>query len=233
MLDLLILSSAFGPGAGLPSEFSYENLGKQKDKGLELGVDVMLTRDTSVFANYSYQAEPEPVGFPLSETNLPPTNRFNAGISYGGARVMGSVSVNYQDEAFWQDVLDARYNGTTEALTTVNGSIGAQVAWRQAGHVAQGEQPVQRGCALPHLRRRHQAAGGRRTPRPVLRLRAGDGLLAGCGLRATGWRAAGDGRRAEGGRRAAGGLRAAGYGLQAWRLTPSGSRCVGAPGARD
>ncbi len=128
VLDLLILTGAFGPGQGLPSEFSYENLGKQKDKGLELGVDVMLTRSTSAFANYSYQAEPVTDGFPLTETNLPPTNRFNAGISYGGARLMGSVSVNYQDEAFWQDVLDARYNGTTKALTIVNGSVGLK--WR-------------------------------------------------------------------------------------------------------
>ena len=41
---------------------------------------------------------------------------------------LGSFSVNYQDEAFWQDVLDARYNGTTEAMTIANGSFG--VKWR-------------------------------------------------------------------------------------------------------
>lgn len=128
VLELLILGNAFGPGAGLPSVFSYENLGKQKDKGLELGIDVLLTRNTSVFANYSYQAEPETEGFPLTETNLPPTNRFNAGINYGGDLLVGSFTVNYQDEAFWQDVLDARYNGTTDAMTIANASVG--IKWR-------------------------------------------------------------------------------------------------------
>lgn len=128
VLEGLIAANAFGPGQGLPSVFSYENLGKQKDKGFELGLDVMLNHETSMFANYSYQAEPETIGFPLTETNLPPTNRFNAGINYNGAHVLGAVSVNYQDDAFWQDVLDARYNGTTEAMTITNASFG--IKWR-------------------------------------------------------------------------------------------------------
>jgi len=32
--------------------------------------------------------------------------------------------VNYTDEAYWQDVLDARFAGTTDAFTLVSGSIG-------------------------------------------------------------------------------------------------------------
>jgi hypothetical protein len=32
--------------------------------------------------------------------------------------------VNYTDEAYWQDVLDARFAGTTDAFTLVNGAIG-------------------------------------------------------------------------------------------------------------
>ena len=45
---------------GIPSEFSYRNLGSVKDKGFELGVDAAVSRALNVFANYSYQAEPEP-----------------------------------------------------------------------------------------------------------------------------------------------------------------------------
>ena len=46
------------PGAacttgGLPSEFSYRNLGTVKNKGFELGVDGAVNRALNVFANYS------------------------------------------------------------------------------------------------------------------------------------------------------------------------------------
>jgi hypothetical protein len=32
--------------------------------------------------------------------------------------------VNYTDSAYWQDVLDARFAGRTDAFTLVNGAIG-------------------------------------------------------------------------------------------------------------
>ena len=35
-----------------------------------------------------------------------------------------TLNVTYQDEAFWQDVLDARFHGPTEAFTQVNGAFG-------------------------------------------------------------------------------------------------------------
>jgi outer membrane receptor protein involved in Fe transport len=35
--------------------------------------------------------------------------------------------VNYTDEAYWQDVLDVRFAGTTKAYTLVN--LGAGVRW--------------------------------------------------------------------------------------------------------
>jgi outer membrane receptor protein involved in Fe transport len=126
VLNLLIAANAFGPGNGLPSGFSYENLGKVRDKGIELGVEAMLNNRLSMSANYSYQAEPEPSGFDISDLNLPPTNRFNVGVNYNDDRFLGAFSVNHQDEAFWQDVLDARYNGTTDPFTTVNGSFGVK-----------------------------------------------------------------------------------------------------------
>ena len=34
--------------------------------------------------------------------------------------------MNYTDEAYWQDVLDARFAGTTDAFTLVNGTIGVR-----------------------------------------------------------------------------------------------------------
>jgi outer membrane receptor protein involved in Fe transport len=108
---------------GLPSEFSYRNLGTVKNKGLELGVDGAVNQALNLFVNYSYQAEPEP-DFAISEINLPPTNRFNAGFSYSQNMFLGNLSVSYVDDAYYQDVLDARFAGPTEAYTQVNGAFG-------------------------------------------------------------------------------------------------------------
>ncbi len=118
------------PSPGLPSLFSYRNLGRVKDKGFELGIDAAATRTVNVFANYSYQATPEPAfpGFTataaLAEINLPPKNRFNAGFNFGVQHWTGNLQVSYTDTAYWQDVLDARYAGSTKAYTLVNTGIG-------------------------------------------------------------------------------------------------------------
>jgi outer membrane receptor protein involved in Fe transport len=108
---------------GLPSEFSYRNLGVNKNAGLELGVDAAATQALNVFANYSYQAEPDP-DFDLSEVNLPPTHRFNVGFNYSAGRYLANGSVAYVDDAFFQDVLDSRFHGPTESYTQVNGAFG-------------------------------------------------------------------------------------------------------------
>jgi outer membrane receptor protein involved in Fe transport len=113
---------------GLPSEFSYRNLGTTKNKGFELGLDGSVNRAVNVFANYSWQAEPEPEGFPLSEINLPPQHRVNAGFNVSQGRYLGNLSLSYVDEAFWQDVLDARFSGPTDAYTQVNGAFGVKFA---------------------------------------------------------------------------------------------------------
>jgi outer membrane receptor protein involved in Fe transport len=127
-LEVIYALGRFGPGNGLPSEFSYENFGKVRQKGVELGVDSPITAETSAYVNYSYQPTPEPTGFDISELNLPSRHRFNAGVGYNGARIVGNFGVSYASEAFWQDVLDSRYHGPTEPYTLVNATIGYK--WR-------------------------------------------------------------------------------------------------------
>jgi iron complex outermembrane receptor protein len=117
---------ALVPGASFPARFTYLNFGKVTQKGLELGVDSWVNRNINVFANYSWQGEPEPDGFELSELNLPPTNRFNVGVGYNSRRALANLSISYSDDAFWQDVLDDRFHGTTEAYTLVNGGFGVR-----------------------------------------------------------------------------------------------------------
>ena len=47
-------------------------------------------------------------------------------MSFNFQRFLGNLSVNYSGDAFWQDVLDARYHGTTEAYTLINGGFGVR-----------------------------------------------------------------------------------------------------------
>ena len=77
-----------------------------------------------MFANYSWQ-EPEPDGFDISELNLPPNESLQRRRELQlPADPRQPVGDSYTGDAFWQDVLDARYHGTTEAYTLVNGGFG-------------------------------------------------------------------------------------------------------------
>ncbi|MGH9320726.1 MAG: TonB-dependent receptor plug domain-containing protein [Vicinamibacteria bacterium] len=124
VLDLLNLA-----GRGLPSNFTYLNFEGVRDWGIELGIDARVTSDVNLFANYSWQAEPDPDDpDEFSELNVPPANRFNLGANYSRGIIFGNLSVNFTDSAFWTDVLDARYHGPTESYTMVNGGFGVRLA---------------------------------------------------------------------------------------------------------
>jgi outer membrane receptor protein involved in Fe transport len=122
----LIPGPACAGGRGLPSVFSYRNLGTVRDRGIEVGVDAAVTRYVNAFVNYSYQADPDIEGFDPLEANVPPNNRFNAGFNFSRSRFLGNLSVSYTDEAYWQDVLDARFAGVTDAFTLVSGGFGVR-----------------------------------------------------------------------------------------------------------
>jgi hypothetical protein len=62
--------------------------------------------------------------FTVDDVNWPAKNRFNAGFGVNYRRYLGNLSVSFSDEAYWQDVLDARFAGTTDSYTLVNGSVG-------------------------------------------------------------------------------------------------------------
>jgi outer membrane receptor protein involved in Fe transport len=126
-----VLSLLASRGIFLPrTAFTYLNLGPVREKGLELSVDQRFARGVSGFVNYSWQAKPTALDsatpFPAEELALPPTNRFNVGMNYDGARFLGSGSVQYADKAFWSDVLSSPYHGYSDAYTLVNGSFGVK-----------------------------------------------------------------------------------------------------------
>ena len=109
-------------GVGIPSEFTYLNFDKVRDKGVELSLVAQTSPDLNVFVNYSFQADPVAESpDTLAELNFPSKNRFNAGFNYSRGRYFGNLSGNYTDEAFWTDVLTARFHGPTDSFFTING----------------------------------------------------------------------------------------------------------------
>lgn len=119
----------FPPFAGaLPSLFTYRNIGQLTQEGVELSLDYRPNLQWRISGNYSYQAEPEVEGLSLSETNIPPENRFNLGVAYNGPRWYFDVGANYVDEAFWTDILDSRFWGPTDSYTMLNASVGVRLA---------------------------------------------------------------------------------------------------------
>ena len=127
---ILTALANFTPPVLLPARYTYLNFGEVKDKGIELSVDTALNRYVNVFANYSYQWKPVardlPVGTSIADINWPAENRFNTGFDFSYSRFLGNFSVSFTDEAYWQDVLDVRYAGTTDSYTLVNGAFGVR-----------------------------------------------------------------------------------------------------------
>ena len=120
------------PSVLLPSRFTYLNFGTTKDKGIELGVDASVNQYVNVFTNYSFQAKPVaedlPPGTTINDVNWPAKNRFNAGFDFSYSRLLGNLMASYTGEAYWQDVLDLRYAGTSDAYTLINGGVGVRWA---------------------------------------------------------------------------------------------------------
>ena len=60
------------------------------------------------------------------QSQLP--RRFTSASNFSSGRWLGNLSASYVDDAYFQDVLDARFAGPTEAYTQVNGAIGVKFA---------------------------------------------------------------------------------------------------------
>ena len=120
--------------AGIPSALRYQNLGNIVNQGVEFGLGIRATDELSFLANYSWQDRPSVedidsvpllngnLGLPI---NLPPRHRFNIGATYDQGRFYVNGRVNFQDNAFWTDVLDQRFWGSTDSfsMVTLNGGV--------------------------------------------------------------------------------------------------------------
>ena len=129
-----ILTAMAQLGIFLPrTAFTYQNLGPLRQKGVELSLDHRVDQHLSLFANYSWQGTPQILTqanpadqYPTAELAYPPTNRVNAGFNADYGRILGNLSANYSDKAFWSDVLTGPYAGYTDSYTMVNGTLGAR-----------------------------------------------------------------------------------------------------------
>jgi len=125
------LPPMFVPPFTLPKQFTYRNVGKVIDMGVEVSADVWLTNGVSTTLTYAWQDDPEIE----DETgtlilNTPPTNSFGAQLNFDRNTWFGSFGLTFTDEAFWSDVLDSRFWGTTDSYWLVNASIGVRLADR-------------------------------------------------------------------------------------------------------
>ncbi len=125
----------FPPLNAIPALFSYRNIGEIVNVGVEVGVNSQVNEHWSWFLNYSWQDDPDVSGIPqatlasgqmVDEINQPPNSRANAGFAYSADRWYLNSSVNYQDDAFWTDVLNSSFWGPTDSFTSVNLSVGVR-----------------------------------------------------------------------------------------------------------
>jgi outer membrane receptor protein involved in Fe transport len=121
---VLSVPPPLGLAGVFPSAFSYRNVGEQINRGVEFSLNGDPSNAWSWFFNYSWQDTPEVTGIPFEDVGLPPENRVNLGLAYSGDRFFWNANANYQDEAFWTDVLDARFHGPTDSFAQVNLGLG-------------------------------------------------------------------------------------------------------------
>ena len=175
-----VLDRLIAAGRGLPSRFTYLNFDRISDRGLELSADVRLTTATSAFANYTWQADPKPTGFDISELNLPPTHRFNIGVTLARGRYFGSLSGSFVDAAFWQDVLPG-YAGSDRSVHPGRRGVRGALDRPDDDGGRPWNQPVEQTGAAARVWGRDQTDGHRRGPLRVLARiwRAGGGRVIG------------------------------------------------------
>ena len=117
------------PNGGLsgvvPSDFSYRNVGETTDQGVEFGLQGRTAGPWSWFFNASWQDDPEFEGVNEVEQNKPPEWRGNLGLSYDTGMWFVNGNVNYQDDAYWADVLNVR--ASTDSFTQFNVSLGVRL----------------------------------------------------------------------------------------------------------
>jgi outer membrane receptor protein involved in Fe transport len=129
--------SFYGPGApppgwpGDPSRvpllakaFSFVNLGRVRDRGVELATNVQWPR-LSLQGSYTFQDLPRlesGTSFPL-QINRPARHQAGGGLTYADDRWSVAGDLHFTDRAFWSDVFTEPFWGYTDAYVNVNSRV--------------------------------------------------------------------------------------------------------------
>ena len=115
------------PPFALVKTFRFLNVGNVREEGIELSADGRFRRGITVRAAYAYQFDPIAVselpGVPL-DVNSPPRHEASLSGERRTERWFASASAAYTGRAFWNDTLDPRFWGYTDAYTYVNAAFG-------------------------------------------------------------------------------------------------------------
>jgi hypothetical protein len=133
MAILGALPPPIGPIRLPETVFSYLNLSGTRDRGVEVSLDHVFSSNLTGSINYSWQDDPtllDPapgeIPYPKNDLELPPTDRFNAGLSWNSKRFLGAAQASFVDDALWTDVLGSPFHGFTDSYTLVNASFGVR-----------------------------------------------------------------------------------------------------------
>jgi outer membrane receptor protein involved in Fe transport len=123
------LPPQFVPPRTLPKLFTYRNVGKTLDQGIELSVNTAWRPGFSTIASYAFQdgtkATKDDPTEPLN-LNIPSKHQVSLMAIVVGHRWRGQASLSYTDDAYWTDVLDQRFWGWTKDFVLLGGSVGRE-----------------------------------------------------------------------------------------------------------
>jgi len=109
----------------LPKTFGFHNIGRVENRGVEMALKFNPVTQVELSATYTWQDEPDVEdGDADFVVNVPSEHQFSATIRADLDRWFGSLGAYYVDEAFWADVLDARFWGTTDSYTLLDVLVG-------------------------------------------------------------------------------------------------------------
>ncbi len=121
---------ALVPPFTFPQTFTYRNVGRVRDQGVEIAWVANWTERLRTSLSFTYQDESDLDDggvLPPVTISVPPQHLANFLLTWSGERISGSFSTTWSDEAFFSDVLDARFAATVDDWLLVDGSLGVRL----------------------------------------------------------------------------------------------------------
>jgi iron complex outermembrane receptor protein len=115
----------------LPHEFGFVNLGRVRDRGIELATTIEWPR-LSINGTYTFQATPrqrDESAIPLT-INRPARHQFGGSLTFTDKQWTIAGDAHFTDKAFWADVFTEPFWGTTPSFVATNARVSYRIANR-------------------------------------------------------------------------------------------------------